>query len=130
MPKRAKSYSPRHKREGTGRKFNGRKAIDQMYDSTWESYRRKFLAINTRCYACGQAATVVDHVRPHKGSKTLFEKTDNHISLCKSDHDRVTTLFDRKFREGNSIDPKLRWLAHKRDSLGLTFRIKVLPEYP
>lgn len=130
MSQRAKSYSPRHKRESTGRKFNGRKAIDEMYDSAWESYRRKFLAINPKCYACGEKADTIDHLRPHKGDKALFEKTDNHIPMCGPHHNAVTTLFDRRFKSGNSIDPKLRWLFQYRAIRGLTFRVKVLPSYP
>ena len=121
---------PRHKRESTGRRFNGRKAIDALYDETWESYRRKFLAINGRCYACGKPANTIDHLRPHQGDKGLFEKTDNHVPMCTAHHNAVTTLFDRKFRAGNSIEPKIRWLSQYRASLGLTFRVKVLPAYP
>jgi len=127
---RPKKYTPRHKRESSGRRFNGRKDIDAMYGPEWESYRGKFLAINPRCYACGERATVVDHITPHKGDAKLFEKTDNHLPLCKRDHDRVTALFDMRYRSGNTIEPKLKWLKNSRVSRDLTFRVKVLPSYP
>ena len=35
-------------------------------------------------------ATVVDHVRPHRGDWALFIDPANHQSLCKSCHDRKT----------------------------------------
>jgi 5-methylcytosine-specific restriction protein A len=130
MVKKSRNYQPRHKREPTGRKFNGRKVIDSMYDEAWVRYRAKFLKENPRCYACGEPATVTDHLRPHQGDKGLFEKTDNHIPLCKRDHDTVTAKFDMRFKAGNSIEPKIRWLSQLRAMRGLTFRVKVLPSYP
>ena len=77
---RSKQFKPSR---GTGsKKFNGRAAIDAMYDETWERYRRSYLNINRYCYCCGKDATVVDHLVPHKGDEMLFKKTDNHIPLC------------------------------------------------
>lgn len=35
-------------------------------------------------------ATVVDHVRPHRGDWALFVDPANHQSLCKPCHDRKT----------------------------------------
>ena len=35
-------------------------------------------------------ATVVDHIRPHRGDWALFIDQANHQSLCKSCHDRKT----------------------------------------
>ncbi len=35
-------------------------------------------------------ATVVDHIRPHRGDWALFIDPANHQSLCKSCHDRKT----------------------------------------
>ena len=35
-------------------------------------------------------ATVVDHIRPHRGDWALFIDRANHQSLCKSCHDRKT----------------------------------------
>ena len=37
-------------------------------------------------------ATVVDHVRPHRGDWALFIDPANHQSLCKHCHDRKTAL--------------------------------------
>ena len=41
-------------------------------------------------------ATVVDHIKPHRGSWPLFIDPANHQSLCKRCHDRKTALEQRK----------------------------------
>lgn len=71
----------------------------------------------------------MDHLIPHQGDKKLFEKLDNHIPLCKLDHDRATGLFDKKYRKGNPIDNKVKWMQMERALRGLTFKIKVLARY-
>lgn len=122
-------YKPRHRlpSANNSREFNGRRDVDNLYDHQWEKFRAKFLAINTRCYACGKDATVADHLRVHRGNERLFYKPDNIIPLCQRCHNRVTTLFDKYFREGCSIDPKIKWLNSSRLKLGLTFKVKVVP---
>src|SRR6185369_5488186 len=108
------SFVPRHRRNPTGKKFNGRAKIDAMYDKDWERYRGRFLAINSECYACGKPSQVVDHLKPHQGDVGLFEKLDNHIPLCISCHNTVTTKFDRYYRAGGSITEKIKWLSRNR----------------
>lgn len=127
MVKKSRNYQPRHKREPTGRKFNGRKAIDSMYDDTWVKYRAKFLKENPRCYACGELATVTDHLTAHKGDINLFWKENNYIPLCKRHHDIMTAKFDMRHRAGNSIQPKISWLQGTRAGYGLTFKVMVVP---
>lgn len=39
---------------------------------------------------CRTPATVVDHIRPHKGDWVLFRDASNHQSLCKHCHDAKT----------------------------------------
>lgn len=34
------------------------------------------------------AATVVDHIKPHKGDRELFDDPKNHQGLCADCHDR------------------------------------------
>jgi 5-methylcytosine-specific restriction protein A len=130
MSMKPRNYQPKHRRD-SNRNFNGRKRIDAMYDTEWESYRESFLRINPECYACGETATVVDHLRPHKGDETLFKKTDNHIPLCAICHNTVTTLFDRNFRIGSPITKKIEWLNRNRagNRDWVPRRVKVLPKY-
>lgn len=125
----SKSYSPRHK-SVVGKAFNGRKAIEDLYKyDDWKSYRLRFLSANPRCYVCGFTATVVDHLRPHQGDEKLFRQLDNHIPLCETCHNRVTAIYDRKFRVGGSIQSKIEWMQWNRAAKDLTFRIKVLTYY-
>ena len=50
------------------------------------------LSANPLCILCNEhgrvtAATVVDHIRPHKGDEQLFFNPDNLQSLCAPCHD-------------------------------------------
>lgn len=107
------NFVPKH-RKVTGRSFNGRRAIDKMYDADWEKYRGKFLAINNECYACGKPSQVVDHLIPHQGDQKLFEKLDNHIPLCIKCHNTATAKFDKNYRAGNPVTDKIQWLNSRR----------------
>lgn len=62
-----------------------------MYNSRWAKARLTFLARNPLCVFCQKEgrlrqATVVDHVIPHKGDRTLFWDSDNWQSLCQMHH--------------------------------------------
>ncbi|WP_338080605.1 HNH endonuclease signature motif containing protein [Cohnella luojiensis] len=46
------------------------------------------------------AATVVDHIKPHKGNKILFWDKNNWQPLCKQHHDRKTAIEDGGFGRG------------------------------
>lgn len=47
-------------------------------------------------------ATVVDHIRPHRGDWALFIDQVNHQSLCKSCHDRKTAREQAEEHRKNS----------------------------
>lgn len=127
-----RNFQPKH-RKAAGKTFNGRKDIEDMYRRTddWRNYCARFLKINPECYACGEPATVVDHLKPHKGDEHLFKKTDNHIPLCVSCHNTVTAKFDAKYIPGNPITEKIKWLSRKRVIGGKwePKKVKVLPSY-
>lgn len=129
--KRMRNFVPKHKK-AVGRVVTGREKIARMYDSAWEKYRKRFLEINSRCYCCGNVATVVDHLVPHKGDEKLFKQLDNHIPLCEKHHNTVTALFDRRYIVGDSIRSKLEWMASQRivnDPENKFGRVRVLPSY-
>jgi 5-methylcytosine-specific restriction protein A len=63
------------------------------YGATWQRYRASFLRTNPLCVMCTRegrttAATVVDHIRDHKGAEDLFWDPSNHRALCRPHHDR------------------------------------------
>ena len=71
---------------------------------TWARLRADHLVAEPFCRACAAQgirtpATVVDHIRPHRGDWSLFVDTANHQSLCKYHHDQKTAqeqLQDRR----------------------------------
>ncbi|MBW7452456.1 HNH endonuclease signature motif containing protein [Paenibacillus sepulcri] len=77
-------------------------AVSRGYDSKWRTERLGFLSKHPLCICCQQkglivAATVVDHIKPHKGDKALFWDRNNWQPMCKSDHDAKTVREDGGF---------------------------------
>ena len=61
------------------------------YDNKWRAARRSFLAENPLCAECMKegrytAATVVDHITPHRGDRALFWDRNNWQPLCGRHH--------------------------------------------
>ena len=82
-------------------------AAARGYDARWRKARAVFLSLNPLCAECRRhgrtvAASVVDHVKPHKGNRTLFWDERNWQALCKPCHDAKTAREDGGF--GNSSD--------------------------
>lgn len=68
----------------------------------WIDGRAVFLAIHPLCaecqkHGCLAAATVVDHIVPHRGDPALFYNQDNWQTLCKPCHDAKTATEDGGF---------------------------------
>src|SRR3546814_2674479 len=77
------------KREHEGRRGSAR---ERGYTRTWEKARLVHLREHPLCAMCARdgrttAATVVDHVVPHRGDDRLFWDRTNWQSLCKPHHD-------------------------------------------
>ena len=73
-----------------------------LYNYQWQKVRARFLKENPLCKECFnkgriEPATVVDHIRPHKGDEELFWMYDNYQALCKSCHDYKTSTQDGGF---------------------------------
>ena len=65
------------------------------YGSRWQKARKRYLRqhpLCVKCYEKGMAveATVVDHIKPHRGDPVLFWDENNWQSLCKPCHDDKT----------------------------------------
>ena len=69
------------------------------------------------CAAMGRttAATVVDHITPHKGGESLFHDPANLQSLCKPCHDSAKQAEEKSGRviggdvNGVPLDPNHHW---------------------
>ncbi len=75
-------------------------AAARGYDSRWRKARARFLKANPLCVKCKEggrlvAATVVDHIVPHRGDRQLFWDQRNWQSLCKKCHDQKTRNEDQ-----------------------------------
>ncbi len=75
-------------------------AKERGYDSRWRAARSRFLKANPLCVRCKDngtitPATVVDHIKPHRGDNILFWNEINWQSLCKKCHDKKTMTEDR-----------------------------------
>ena len=77
-------------------------AHERGYSVAWQRARAGYLRNHPLCRAHGLldevvAATVVDHVVPHRGDKALFWDSSNWQPLCKPCHDRKTATEDGGF---------------------------------
>lgn len=59
----------------------------------WKALRKSWLRFNCWCVYCQQIgirrkATILDHIRPHRGNRALFLDRSNLQSLCKACHDQ------------------------------------------
>lgn len=74
-------------------------ASQRGYTSAWRRAREGFLREHPLCAHClaeGRyvSATDVDHIKPHKGDKTLFWDRNNWQALCHSCHSKKTARED------------------------------------
>jgi len=74
----------------------------KLYDRRWNVARVLFLRKNPLCVECKKtgrvvAATVVDHVEPHRGNYQKFWDEMNWQPMCKPHHDAKTAKEDGGF---------------------------------
>lgn len=66
------------------------------YNTRWQKERLMYLHEHPFCVNCLREkkqyvkATVVDHIRPHRGDERLFWDKSNWQPLCKKCHDEKT----------------------------------------
>ncbi|WP_035430878.1 HNH endonuclease [Bacillus sp. UNC322MFChir4.1] len=72
-------------------------AAQRGYGARWRKARAYFLSHNPICVRCGDIATIVDHIIPHKGNYQLFWDKKNWQPLCVSCHSRKTVQEDGGF---------------------------------
>lgn len=76
-----------------------RSAGKRGYGSRWQKFSRNYLKAQPLCVRCQKEgkyvrATVVDHIKPHRGDPKLFWDVENMQPLCKPCHDRKTRRED------------------------------------
>lgn len=86
-PRKAQAQSNRASWRG-----DKRTAAQRGYGYRWQQAAKLYLDRNPLCVMCQAkgivcAATVVDHITPHKGDVHLFWAVDNWQALCKPCHD-------------------------------------------
>lgn len=101
-------YCSKHEKEMEGNYNKNNRPFKKLYNSRWRKLRKEFLKEHPLCEACKEhgvikAATVVDHVVPHKGNERLFWDESNWQALCKSCHDRKTAKEDGRFGNKNKV---------------------------
>lgn len=79
-------------------------AVQRGYDYRWQQYAKAYLAEHPLCVLClkkqppvTRAATLVDHIIPHKGDPALFWDPSNHQALCTECHNIKTATEDGAF---------------------------------
>ena len=92
---RAKTKEQRAKAKASEYDQQRGNASARGYDKRWQRARLAYLQENPLCAICKQkgitmAASVVDHIVPHRGDRGLFWDTENWQSLCITCHNSKT----------------------------------------
>lgn len=99
------SYCPLHLKAKQKRESANRgTTAERGYDARWRKARAVFLRAHplcmcSECAALGRLlpATVVDHIKPHRGDLTLFWDQRNWQAMAKRCHDSKTAREDGGF---------------------------------
>ena len=96
-------------------RYDKRKTAERGYGGRWQRARLHFLMAHPLCVMCKakgryEAATVVDHIKPHEGDEVLFWDTANWQPLCKPHHDSDKKLIEYgRERLTFDADGNVRW---------------------
>ena len=93
---------------------------DSLYGRRWKKARAAYLRANPLCVFCERrgrvtAATVVDHIIPHRGDARLFWDRSKWQSLCKPHHDSAKQAEEKSGvvrgadADGVPVDPNHPW---------------------
>ncbi|MEW9838087.1 HNH endonuclease signature motif containing protein [Mesorhizobium marinum] len=72
-------------------------ARQRGYDTEWQKARAEFLLQHTGCRYCPEPATLVDHIKPHRGDMRLFWRRSNWQPLCTRCHSSIKQARDLRF---------------------------------
>ncbi|AWB48891.1 HNH endonuclease [Gemmobacter aquarius] len=66
------------------------------YTGAWDKAKKGFLDRHPWCRFCGKAATLVDHIKPHKRDPVLFWDKSNWQPLCITCHSSSKQMIERR----------------------------------
>jgi len=99
---------PKHRKQGYRVQDQQRGSSTQRgYGSRWQRARAAYLRRHPLCVECLQedrvvAATIVDHIIPHRGDHRLFWDEGNWQALCAPHHD------SKRGREGQEARGRVK----------------------
>jgi 5-methylcytosine-specific restriction protein A len=71
-------------------------ARQRGYTVEWQHARAAFLLQHPVCRYCPKPATVVDHIKPHRGDMRLFWRRSNWQPLCTPCHSSIKQSRERQ----------------------------------
>ncbi|MGJ8522286.1 hypothetical protein R84981_000971 [Carnimonas sp. R-84981] len=97
-----------------------RTTAERGYGGKWQKARKQYLQEHPLCTYCQRrgrvtAATVVDHIKPHRGDLKLFWRRSNWQPLCKRCHDidkareEAGGMLPGCDADGMPVDPHHHW---------------------
>lgn len=109
MPVRPPTFRPKGARDRrqTNAESDARRgsARERGYDTAWDKAANGFKRSHPLCLGCEavgrlKAATLVDHIVPHKGDQSLFWDKANWQPSCQPHHDVVKQRLEALFTQG------------------------------
>jgi 5-methylcytosine-specific restriction protein A len=110
MPRRPDTHRPARAAAQEEHQTPRASAAARGYDRRWRKARENYLREHPLCVACKAegkivSATVVDHIKPHRGDQLLMWDQSNWQPLCARHHAIKTARDDGGF--GNRISDPL-----------------------
>lgn len=103
------SIAPTTRLKSTGGSWrDGKTTNERGYTYAWQTARERFLRANPLCVYCKRkgkltAASVVDHVIPHRGDQVKFWDETNLQALCAPCHDGTKAREERGSHQRHEI---------------------------
>jgi 5-methylcytosine-specific restriction endonuclease McrA len=67
------------------------------YSHEWTQASLEFRRQHSKCLGCGNPATIVDHVVPHRGDQKVFWDKRNWQPSCEQCHKRVKSILEKRW---------------------------------
>lgn len=82
-------------------------AHERGYGARWRRARSAYLARHPLCCCCKSngrivAASLVDHIEPHRGDMAKFWDSDNWQPLCERCHNSIKSVMEQRVEAGKA----------------------------